>query len=167
MFVTDLSQNIDKPEVPMRIIPPHVRLILLTSGLAVALSAQSRPNFSGQWTLESSTPSGAAMVSSSQVVKHEANTLSVGQSERGHHSSTYTLDAKPHETTIGPVKSVSKAEWNGDTLVIDRTDTFPTGASRTMKQVWSLEAPGKLVIVLTDKSSGKDEVTMTNVYVKK
>ena len=167
MFVTDLSQNIDKPEVPMRIIPPHVRLILLTSGLAVALSAQSRPNFSGNWTLESSTPSGAAMVSSSQVVKHDANTLSVGQSERGHHSSTYTLDAKPHETTIGPVKSVSKAEWNGDRLVIDRTDTFPTGASRTMKQVWSLEASGKLVIVLTDKSSGKDEVTMTNVYVKK
>jgi hypothetical protein len=145
----------------------HVGRILLTFGFAVALSAQSRPNFSGKWTLESSTPSGAAMMGSSQIVKHDATTLSVGQSERGHHSSTYILDAKPHETMIGPVKSVSKAEWNVDKLVIDRTDTFPTGASRTMKQVWSLEASGKLVIVLTDKREGKDALTMTNVYVKK
>ena len=166
VFVTHLSQDIDKPEVPMRIIR-QFGLILLTSGFAVALSAQSRPNFSGKWTLESSKPSGAAMVRSSQVVKHDANTLWVGQSEGGHHSSTYTLDAKPHETMIGPVKSVSKAEWNGNKLVIDRTDTFPTGAARTMKEVWSLGTSGQLVIVLTDKREGKDELTMTNVYIKK
>jgi hypothetical protein len=144
-----------------------VGLILLISGVVVALSAQSRPNFSGNWTLETSTPSGTAMASSSQVVKHDANTLTVGRTERGHHSSTYRLDGKSHETTIGPVKSVSKAGWDGDKLVIDRTDTFPTGASRTMKQVWSLEASGKLVTVVTDKSDGKDAQTVTNLYVKK
>jgi hypothetical protein len=142
-------------------------LILSTAGVAATLSAQTRPNFAGRWTLESSTPSGVAVMSSSQVVKHDGNTLSVGQSEGGHHSSTYILDGKSHETMIGPVKSVSKAGWEGDKLVIDRTDTFPTGVSRTTKQVWSLEPSGKLVIVLTDNRDGNQQLTMTNVYVKK
>jgi hypothetical protein len=66
---------------------------------------------------------------------------------------------------IGPVKSVSKAGWEGDKLVIDRADTFPTGVSRSTKQVWSLEPSGKLVIVLTDNREG-NQFTMTNVYVK-
>jgi hypothetical protein len=143
-----------------------VGLILSAAGLAAILSAQTRPNFSGAWTLESSTPSGKVVVSSSQLVKHDGNTLSVGRSERGHHSSTYILDGKSHETMIGPVKSVSKAGWEGDKLVIDRADTFPTGVSRSTKQVWSLEASGKLVIVLTDNREG-NQLTMTNVYVKK
>ena len=143
-----------------------VGLILSAAGLAAILSAQTRPNFSGAWTLESSTPSGKIVVSSSQVVKHDGNTLSVGQSEGGHHSSTYILDGKSHETMIGPVKSVSKAWWEGDKLVIDRADTFPTGVSRSTKQVWSLEPSGKLVIVLTDNRDG-NQLTMTNVYVKK
>jgi hypothetical protein len=144
-----------------------VGLGLIVIGTATPALAQPLPNFSGRWTLERSVPSGVTTESPSQVVKHDGATLTVGHADGGHHSSTYTLDGQEHEATLGPVKSVSKANWEGRTLVIDRTDTFPTGRSRTFKHVWSLDDSGKLTIKSTEIIESKGPRTVTNVYVKK
>jgi hypothetical protein len=144
-------------------------LTFLLIAFTTAGSAQQQPNFTGQWTLESSTANGRVAVDPSQFVKHEGARLSVARTAgMANHSYTYTLDGEPHEARIGPSTSVSKATWEGQTLVIDRTVKLPTGTVRTSRQEWALDAFGKLVIKSTSElEAGKGPVTLTHVYVKK
>ena len=144
-----------------------VGLGLIVTGIATTALAQARPNFSGRWTLETSVPSGVTTERASLIVKHDGATLTAGNVEGGHHSSTYTLDGQEHEVAIGPSKSVSKATWDGQTLVIDRTDTLPTGRSRRFKYQWSLDDSGKLTIKSSEILEGTGSRTVTNVYIKK
>ena len=144
-----------------------IGLGLMVTGIATTALAQSGPNFSGRWTLESSVPSGVTTERPFLIVKHDGSTLTAGNVEGGHHTSTYTLDGRDHEVAIGPSKSVSKATWEGRTLVIDRTSTLPTGRSRTFKYLWSLDEAGKLTIKTTEILESKALRTVTNVYVKK
>ena len=144
-----------------------IGLGLMVTGIATTALAQARPDFSGRWTLETSVPSGVTTEFPSLIVKQNAATLTAGQVEGGHHTSTYRLDGREHEVAIGPTKSVSKATWDGQTLVIDRTDTLPTGRSRTFKYQWSLDDAGKLTIKSTEILESSGPRTVTNVYVKK
>jgi hypothetical protein len=140
---------------------------LIVTGIATTALAQPGPNFSGRWTLETSVPSGVTSERPTLIVKHDGRTLTAGHVEGGHHASTYTLDGQEHEAAIGPSRSVSKATWEGRTLVIDRTDTLPTGRSRTFKYEWSLDDSGKLTIKSTEILDSTGPRTVTNVYVKK
>jgi hypothetical protein len=116
------------------------------------------PDFSGPWILESITPSGHG-VGQQQVVRQTATTLTVGHSG-GRHSIVYRLDGEESRSTVAGVESVSKVTWDGKRLVIVRLDNYPDGRKRNTKQVWSLDA-GKRTIVMTE-----GERSTTLVYVR-
>lgn len=144
-----------------------IGLGLIVTGIATTALAQPGPNFSGRWTLETTVPSGVTSEFPSLIVKHDGRTLTAGHIEGGHHTSTYRLDGQEHEVAIGLSKSVSKATWQGRTLVIDKTVTLPTGRSRTFKYQWSLDDSGQLTIKSTEILESTGPLTVTNVYVKK
>lgn len=144
-----------------------IGLGVVVTGIAATAVAQQPPNFSGRWVLETSEPSGVTSEFPSLIVTQNGTTLTTGYTEGGHHTSTYRLDGQEHQVAVGQSKSVSKAAWEGRTLVIDRTDTLPTGRSRTFKYSWSLDDSGKLRIRSTEVLEGTAPRTVTNVYAKK
>lgn len=109
---------------------------------------------------------GTAGVAREQYVRQDAATLSVGHDPTAHRI-TYKLDGLSHEMASGAVTSVGKAAWEGDRLVIERQDTFPTGISRTLKQVWSLDGAGRLTIESTNVASVGDSQSRKVVYKRK
>jgi hypothetical protein len=144
--------------------PALVAVVLCAGGFASVSLTQTHPNFSGKWIVEATGPE-ARGVMPEQMVRHNATTLTVGHGG-DRHAITYTLDGQEHEVTTGNVKSLVRATWEGEKLVIERADTFPTGMSRKLKQVWWLDTSGKLNIELTEIGAAEVSKPVIRVYRK-
>ena len=129
---------------------------------------QQRPNFSGRWVIV--LPEKGA--GREQIVKHDDKTLSktpVG--DRGGPPVTYQIDGVEHRSVMAmggqEIVIVTKAEWEGNTLVITTTESYPTGQKLTIKDVWSLDGQGRLVIDNTESAERQKPQTMQIVMQKK
>ncbi len=134
----------------------------------VAIAAQQKPNFSGRWVVVS--PADAA--GQEQVVTHDATTLTTGHaSEGGGHGASYKLDGTESRNVLTshgePIVTLSKATWSGAQLTITSNTTYPDGRKRESKEVWSLDAEGRLVIEVNLTVSGQQPMTLKMVSVKK
>ena len=130
-------------------------------------SSQQKLDFSGRWV----TVSPERAKGSEQIVEQTASTLAVGHASEGSgHRSVYNLDGTESRNVItshgSEVVSVSKAEWQGEQLIITSKTTFPDGRQIDTRQVWSLDADGRLVIDVTDMAAGAAR-TVKVVYEKK
>lgn len=148
------------------------RLIAFVVVVAVAgiagIQAQSRPNFSGRW-VQVSPAEGAGQ---EQVVKHEGDKLSASHaSQGGGHLLEYRLDGTESSQTMTshgePVTSRVRASWDKESVVITTTTNY--GGERTviLRQAWSLDKAGQLVIVVTPTVDGKHHSPITLVHTKK
>ncbi len=137
-------------------------------GAPIGAQVQPRPNFSGRWVQV--TPADGA--GQEQVVKHDADKLSASHdSEGGGHLLEYKLDGSETTQTLTshgePVTSRVRASWDKESLVITTTTNY--GGERTviLRQAWSLDKSGQLVILVSPTVDGKHQSPITVVYAKR
>jgi hypothetical protein len=139
--------------------------------------AQDKPNFSGSWTLvvDPNAPApgrgGGGGLGQAATLTQDAKTLTVTRTtQNGEVKLVYNLDGSDSKNMMmgrgGQTEQVSKAAWEGSTLVI--TTTFSMGENTvTRTQKFSLDASGQLVVAATSPGRGGGEpVTTTQTYKK-
>ena len=156
-------------------------LIVGALSLVVAASiaqAQDKPDFSGSWTLvvDPNAPApggrgGGGGLGQAATLTQDAKTLTITRTtQNGEIKLVYNLDGSDSKNMMmgrgGQTEQVSKAAWDGNTLVI--TTTFSMGENTvTRTQKLSLDASGQLVVATTSPGRGGGEpVTTTQTYKK-
>jgi hypothetical protein len=139
--------------------PASLLLLLLTAGLA----AQERPDFSGTWTFDqqkSMKPDAngrivlAAMLGDEFAALQDADALTLRISFQGDLVvAVYDLHGKETENTSpGDITVRSRAEWQGQRLVIESTSDGIEGGKpltiRTRRVLW-IDADGDLILERT------------------
>ena len=140
----------------------------LVAGAGVLARGQQRPNFSGRWAIV--IPEKGA--GQEQVIKHDEKTLTkTPVSQRGGPPATYQIDGVEHRSVMAmgdeQIVIVSRAAWEGNTLVILTNETYPTGQKLTIKEVYSLDDQGRLVIDWSETAERQAPRVMKIVMQKK
>jgi hypothetical protein len=157
--------------------------VLLLATIAVVIlpfvgHAQSKPDFSGTWTLDTakSDPApqgrggGGGGGAATLTIKQTGAELSVmSEGRQGPQTLTYKLDGSESTNQMmgrggaTPVKSTAK--WDASSLVIETTREF-NGMSITTKEVRRLDNGGKDMIVETTTQTPNGEQKRKTVYTK-
>ena len=140
--------------------------------------AQDKPNFSGSWTLvvdpNAAPPSGrggGGGLGQAATIAQDAKTLTITRTtQNGEVKTVFNLDGSESKNMMmgrgGQTEQVSKAVWEGNTLVV--TTNFTMGeAAVTRTQKFSLDASGQLVVATTSPGRGGGEPTTTTQTYKK
>jgi hypothetical protein len=119
--------------------------------LVVGLAAQKRPDFTGTWIV--SVPAKSA--GKEFVVKHDGKSL---QTTMGRRPVTYILDGSEQLSQVpmsGDIIRIStRAGWENDRIVIIENTAYPTGMKTMVRETWSLDATGRLVIDTVETMAG-------------
>ena len=154
--------------------------------VAVVFGQDTKPNFTGEWTLdreksEMSEPRpgggggrgrGMGMGMGSFTITHDGDALVVKrkvefQGEERTFESRHTTDGKENVNEGFRGSSVkSKTHWEAAKLVTESVMETPNGTRET-KEVRSLSADGKTMIVEITSKGGFGEGTRKMVYNKK
>ncbi len=160
---------------------------------AVAAFAQTKTDFSGDWTLD---------VSKSKVTNIESGTMNVTQTDKditfktdfkrpprpdgdsagggmgrgmggGNQPTTYTLDGKETTSQFGSGDRTGTAKmqtkWDGGKLNFNSVRTFSTpngDVSTTLKETWELADGGKVLKVHRETESPRGNQTSDYYYTK-
>ncbi len=152
-------------------------VVVLVSVIAETTAAQGKPDFSGRWVLVN--PATASDIARDLVVRESfeapVTVLTVERRSTGEvHIATYKIGLAEGRTGAitedgrGPTRTTKSAMWDGDRLVIE-TGTY-SGARRQAgpysehDEVWSLDAQGRLVMIVTDRGSGTELRTTQLTY---
>jgi hypothetical protein len=132
-------------------------------------SAQTKPDFSGTWTLDESKSDPAPArrggggggrgggrgggVAQSMTIKQTPAQLSIDRTTpQGSQTAIYKLDGSESANTMGLGEAKTKSSWDGAKLVMMTTQTGPGRGGETMtfeiKEVYSLDS-GVLTIERT------------------
>ena len=156
------------------------RVLLLAATMAVILPfaarAQGTPDFSGTWTLDTakSDPApagrGGGGGAATLMIKQTGTELSIqSEGRQGPQTMTYRLDgseSKNEQMGRGGAQTVvSKAKWDGASLVIDTTRDIQ-GMTITMHEVRKLDNGGKEMKVETIIQTPQGEQKRNVVYTK-
>ena len=130
----------------------------LVVALAVSGYAQKKPDFSGNWTLdtEKSEPApapgggpggGRGMMMGPLTIKQSADSISIeSQGRQGLQTRTYKLDGSEQEVTFGQMTAKAKAKWDGDKIVIETTRAGQDGTPFTTSATYTLNPDGTLTV---------------------
>jgi hypothetical protein len=157
-----------------------MRRVLLTAMVAAVIipftaRAQSKPDFSGTWTLDTakSDPApqgrgGGGMGAGSVTIKQTVTELAItSEGRQGPQTMTYKLDGSESSNEVmgrGGAQTVkSKAKWDGASLVVETTRDF-NGMSITTKEVRRLDGKDLIVEVTAQTPQGEQKRKM--VYTK-
>jgi hypothetical protein len=158
------------------------RVLLMAMVAAVVIPftvrAQSKPDFSGTWTLDTakSDPApqgrggGGGMGGGSLTIKQTGTELAVtSEGRQGPQTMTYKLDgsdSKNEQMGRGGAQTIiSKAKWDGSSLVIDTTRDIQ-GMSITTHEVRKLDNGGKEMHVESTTQTPNGEQKRKVVYTK-
>jgi hypothetical protein len=145
--------------------------------LPFTASAQGKPDFSGTWTLDAakSDPApagrgGGGGGAGTMTIKQTGTELSIQtEGRQGPQTMTYKLDgseSKNEQMGRGGAQTVvSKAKWDGASLVIDSTRDVQ-GMSITTHEVRKLDSGGKEMKVETTIQTPQGEQKRNVVYTK-
>ena len=145
---------------------------------AAPATAQDKPNFSGTWTLvtDPNAPNpgrggGGGGLGQGGTITQDAKTFTITRTTpNGEIKIVYNLDGSESKNMMmgrgGQTEQVSKATWDGNTLVV--TTNFSMGETAvTRTEKYSLDASGQLVIATTAPGRGGGEPqTTTRTYKK-
>jgi len=149
----------------VRCAPLLVAGIVVTQAVAViGDQAAQKPLFSGIWIIQ--PPNKAAGVE--QIVKQDDKTLSVTSAGR---TRTYQLNGvesrEARSTRVGEIVMVSKAVWEGRSIVITTSTSYPNDMKTTEKETWSIDNQGQLVIDFVETAPGQPLRAMKITHRKK
>jgi hypothetical protein len=133
------------------------RRALILAGLvllATSASAQTRPNFSGEWKLNTAKSNFGQMPAPSsltQKIAHNDPDLKVQTAQTGdfdlNTDFSFTTDGKECQNSVGnDFHMTSTVTWQGDILVFDSKLDFQ-GNAMTGTDKWSLSPDGKTLTV--------------------
>lgn len=159
-----------------------MRRVLLAAMVAAVVipftaRAQSQPDFSGTWTLDTarSDPApqgrgGGGTGGGSVTIKQTGTELAItSEGRQGPQTMTYKLDGSESANQVmgrGGAQAVkSTAKWDGASLVIDTTRDFQ-GMAITTHEVRRLDNGGKDLIVETATQTPQGEQKRKVVYTK-
>jgi hypothetical protein len=133
-----------------------------------AQKPQPKPNFSGRWVIVS-PEKGAGQ---EQIITQDAKTLTTEHaSEGGGHKIVYQLDGIEHRNAIpshgAEIVMMSTAAWDGDRIVITIRTDYPNGMKTTAREVWSLDAQGRLVVDATESGPTGPGPAMKIIHTRK
>lgn len=148
-------------------------VVALVIGGAI-VSAQSKPNFAGKWTLIPD-PNAAAGgggrgrgmgggLGQEFTATQDDKTLTVttNNPQMGEMKTVYNLDGSETRNPLTfngqTVDRVSKVKWEGAKLVITTTISF-NGTPAETTQSWTLDASGALVVESTSNFQGNPMTT--------
>lgn len=138
---------------------------VLTAGAHA--QSQPKPNFSGRWVVVS-PPEGAGF---EQIVKQDEKTLSTEDVPAGGRKMVYQLDGVERQQGLPPVGQgiviLATASWDGNRIVIAKRTSYPNGMKTEGKDIWSLDAQGRLVIDSTETGPTGPGPAMKIIFVKK
>ena len=149
------------------------RIAVLALAAAVVIPftarAQSKPDFSGTWTMDAtkSDPApqgrGGGMGGGSQTIKQTASEISVQtEGRQGPQTMVYKLDGSKSTNKVmgrgGEQTVESTAKWDGSTLVIETTRDFG-GQSVTTKETRKMD--GANMVVETSFNGNSRKVVYT------
>jgi hypothetical protein len=145
--------------------------VVLALAITALASAQTKPDFSGTWTLDPARsetaggpggggrgPGGPA---GPMTVKQTATELSREMSRGGQTMTmSYKLDGTESTNTMGPMTAKSTASWSGEKLVIKTVRETQNGTMET-SETWSLAAGGKELTIVTVSPRGERKMVYT------
>jgi hypothetical protein len=151
-------------------------LALTLGSLATPLAAQSRPDFSGKWTLDTKASEGSMLpVAMTVVVTQDAKTLKVentatvamGEQKAEQKTTlTYNLDgsvAKNMLTAQGmSLELLSTGAWDGRTLVITTKADLP-GGKLSQTDHWTMAPDGKSLKLTRDVAVAGQQMPATKL----
>lgn len=140
---------------------------------AASLAAQSKPNFSGTWKLNTSKSDFGplpAPTSRTDVIEHNDPALKVAttaDTPQGPQSftSNYTTDGKEATNKRGPAEAKSTITWDGNKLVVN-TKLNVQDQDVTIKSVWTLSEDGKTLTQNVHLSAAMGEADQVQVFEK-
>jgi len=138
--------------------------------------AQSKPDFTGTWTLDpaKSDPfgqgrNGAVGASTLTIKQIGDDMLIVTDGRQGQQMLTYKLDGSENMNQLpgrgGTAAIKSKAKWDGSTLVIESTRELQ-GAAIMTKEVRKLDTAGRVMQVETTTQTPQGEQKRMATYMK-
>lgn len=125
--------------------------LLLVSMASASLAAQSRPDLSGNWALDTAKSDGGGMMIAPRTDRFEqtATQLKVTRTLNGPQGEvtgtlTYGFDGAEYQNKFGPVLIKSRLRWEGAVLVISSVTAGDQGEV-TSEDKFSLSADGKVL----------------------
>jgi hypothetical protein len=147
---------------------------VLWAALLVAGQAQAKPNFSGEWKLNTSRSDFGPMpapATRTDKITHADPSLKVTTTQSGPSGEAtfdlkYTTDGgeSTNEFRGNPMKSTTS--WDGDTLLINTKGSF-AGNEIKLADKWSLSGDGKVLTINRRITSPQGELDQTIVLEKR
>lgn len=148
----------------IRVFPPALLALAL---LAAALTAQTRPDFSGKW-IDARTVDGKQVIEETLVVTQDAQGLSyISYSANGREGERLAVlfDGTPKSQARRMAgEAISTASWEGNALVVATTVKRPGQPDYTYQRRWSIDSSSQLVIESTRRVEGEAPRTTKTVY---
>lgn len=152
------------------------RRVLLAAFLVLASAAfaADRPNFSGEWKINTAKSDFGPMPSPPtkmvRTVKHEEPNMSVVtvQEVNGQERTTnvaYTTDGKPATNKVRDQEVKSVTTWDGNALVIKYSLDLQ-GNALSFTERWTLAEDGKTYTVNSTINAPQGDATLTLVFEK-
>src|ERR1700683_2984928 len=154
----------------------HTFRVFSAALLAIAcglLQAQAKPNFSGNWKLNTAKSDFGAMPapdSRTDIITHEDPDLKDSYTQSGQMGELtavmkYSTDGKETTNSVRGNQSKTTAKWDGDELAIAGKTQF-NGADVTLSDRWSLSADGKTLTIQRHVNSPLGETNQKIVLEK-
>jgi hypothetical protein len=157
---------------------------LFVALIAGSVTAQAKPDFAGRWVLANAGDAGVDVAEELTVSTLDTSPVPLPSLKIERHlkggvrSETYqiglvggvvggiSLNAKGEH--VAPSQTRHSTTWNGNKLVIATASysglTRESGPYTEREEVWSLDDEGRLVIVVTERSSTAARPTLTLMY---
>ena len=144
-----------------------IAALIIAVVFGVGLAARQKPNFSGRWIIEPPSKGAGQEI----VVKQDDKTLSLTAGASGR-TLVHQLNGAEQRTAIpmrgGEVIMLTKAAWEGDTIVVTIATDYPNKMKTVAKEIWSIDAQGRLVIDSTETAEGQAAQVVNRVtHVRK
>jgi len=139
-------------------------IVVAQAAAVTAVQTVQKPSFSGTWIIQ--PPNKAAGVE--QIVKQDDKTLSITSQGQ---TRTYELNGVEHRearpSRVGEIVMVSKAAWEGRTIVITTATSYPNDMKTFDREVWSIDNQGQLVIDFVENAPGEVPRSVKVTHKKK
>jgi hypothetical protein len=151
-----------------------LKTLTLTILLAAAVSAQSKPDFTGTWNQDNSrsTVRPGSTLKYANKILHQDPKLSVttildyGNRPATSYTRTYITDGTPAVSRDNEGDQfVTTVKWEGSVLVFETAEKEKTG-SITTRETWELSADGKTLTKKRHTSGPRGDSDQEYVLVK-